>query len=284
MISTIIQIHWNINPEIFRVGDFALRYYSVMFILAFLFCYILLSKVFMSENQSVDLLNKLSVYIFIGTIAGARLGHCLFYEFGYYRSHLLEIILPFRFSNGHFELTGYQGLASHGGAIGILIAVWLFSRKYKIKMIWILDRLAIVVPLACFFVRTGNFFNSEIIGKPSDVPWAVVFERVDSLPRHPAMLYEAIGYLIIFFVLFRVYKKNANHLKPGFLLGTFLVLLFCVRFFTEFFKENQETFEQNLPFNMGQLLSIPFIIAGLWLSLENINQQKMILPDNIIYK
>jgi phosphatidylglycerol:prolipoprotein diacylglycerol transferase len=261
MSYTINQIHWNVNPEIFRIGSFALRYYSIMFMLAFASSYLVLSKIFIQENINGKLLNRLSVYIFLGTIAGARLGHCLFYEFDYYKSHLLEIILPFRFSNGHFELTGYQGLASHGGAI----AVWLFSRRYKIKIIWLLDRLAIIIPLAAFFIRTGNFFNSEIIGKPADVPWAVVFERVDNLPRHPAMLYEALCYLIIFFVLLMFYKKKIYQLKPGFLFGIFLVLLFSVRFFTEFFKENQETFENNLPFNMGQLLSIPFIIAGLWL-------------------
>ncbi len=276
MNNTIIQIHWNISPEIFRIGGFALRYYSVMFIMAFVCSYLLLSKIFLRENKDIDLLNHLTLYVFLGTFIGARLGHCFFYEWNYFKTKPWEIILPFHIQNGHFELTGYQGLASHGGAIGILIAVWLYARKYKVNIFWLLDRLVIVIALSGFFVRTGNFFNSEIIGKPTDVPWAIIFERVDDLPRHPSMLYEAFCYLIIFFVLIGLYKTKAYQLKPGFLFGIFLVLLFSVRFFIEFTKENQEVFENKLPLNMGQLLSIPFIIAGFWLIIrrnKKINSQ-----------
>jgi len=265
MNNTILQIYWNTNPEIFRIGGFALRYYSIMFILAFVCSYILLAKIFLKENKDIALLNHLTLYIFLGTLLGARLGHCFFYEWDYYKTKPWEIILPFHIQNGHFELTGYQGLASHGAAIGILIAVWLYQRKYKVNIFWLLDRLSIVIALSGFFIRAGNFFNSEIIGKPTDVPWAIVFERVDDLPRHPSMLYEALCYLIIFFVLISLYKKKIHQLTPGFLFGIFLVLLFSVRFFIEFTKENQEAFESGLILNMGQLLSIPFTIAGILL-------------------
>jgi len=265
MNNIIIQIQWNVNPEIFRIDGFALRYYSIMFILAFLCSYLLLSKIFLQENKSIALLNHLALYIFLGTLLGARLGHCFFYEWDYYKTKPWEIILPFHIQNGHFELTGYQGLASHGAAIGILTAVWLYQRKYKVDIFWLLDRLSIAIALSGFFIRTGNFFNSEIIGKPTDLPWAVVFKRVDDLSRHPSMLYEAFCYLIIFFVLISIYKKKIHQLAPGFLFGIFLVLLFSARFFIEFTKENQETFENGLFLNMGQLLSIPFIIAGFFL-------------------
>jgi len=261
----ILYISWNVNPEIFRIGGFALRYYSVMFVFAFFFSYMLLSKIYKKENISLSLLNKLSVYIFIGTIAGARLGHTLFYEFGYYKNHLLEIILPFSITNGKFELTGYQGLASHGGAIGIIATVVLYCRKYKQSFLWIMDRLGIVVALSGFFIRLGNLLNSEIIGKPSNVSWAFVFERVDMVPRHPAQLYEAILYLIIFGILWFLYKNKAQKLSDGFMFGCFLIMLFTARFLIEFVKEDQEAFESRLIFNMGQILSIPFVLIGVYL-------------------
>ena len=260
----LLYINWDINPEIFRIGGFALRYYSLLFALAFIFSYFLLSNIYKKENVSIHLLSKLAIFIIVGTILGARLGHTLFYEFGYYKHHLLEIILPFRISNGKFELTGYQGLASHGGAIGIIIAVAWYCRKYKQSFLWIMDKLGIVVALSAFFIRLGNLFNSEIIGKPTDVSWAFVFQKVDLLPRHPAQLYEAIAYLFLFFFLLALYKKR-NHFKDGFLFGCFLVLLFSIRFLIEFIKENQEAFESTLAINMGQILSIPFIIAGIYL-------------------
>ena len=260
-----LYITWNVDPEIFRIGGFALRYYSVMFLFAFLFSYLLLSKIYKKENRSLSLLTKLSIFIFIGTIAGARLGHTLFYEFGYYKQHLPEIILPFRITNGRFELTGYQGLASHGGAIGIIIAVLWYCRKYKQPFLWIMDRLGIVVALSAFFIRMGNLFNSEIIGKPTDLPWAFIFEKVDLVHRHPAQVYEALCYLVIFFVLWFLYKSQVQKFKPGFLFGCFLTLLFTTRFLIEFIKEGQEDFESTLTINMGQILSIPFILMGMYL-------------------
>lgn len=260
-----LYINWNIDPEIFRIGDFALRYYSVMFVFAFVLSYLLLSKIYKKENKPQQLLHSLSIYIFIATLVGARLGHTLFYEFGYYKDHLLEIILPFKITNGKFEFTGYQGLASHGGAIGILVAVALYCRKYKQSMLWVLDRLGIVVALSGFFIRLGNLFNSEIIGKPTTVPWAFIFEKVDPIPRHPAQLYESILYLIIFIALWLLYKNAVNKYKSGFLFGCFLIMLFSVRFLVEFTKENQEAFENTMAINMGQILSIPFILLGVYL-------------------
>ncbi|TDS17194.1 prolipoprotein diacylglyceryl transferase [Sphingobacterium paludis] len=257
-------IHWNIDPVIFEIGSFGLRYYALCFLAAFLVSYVLMLQIFRREGKTQELLDQLSIYIFLGTLIGARLGHCLFYEFDYYMQHPLEMILPFRFNNGNFELTGFQGLASHGGALGILTALILFSRKTKTDFLWVTDRLVLVVPLAGALVRIGNFFNSEIVGLPSDLPWAVVFERNDLIPRHPAQLYEAIAYVILFIILWSMYQKNSKP-KPGYLFGIFLVLLFGARFFLEFFKENQEAFEEGMKFNMGQLLSIPFMIGGLYL-------------------
>lgn len=235
-----------------------------MFAAAFLFSYLVLSKIYKHENVSVHLLDKLSIFIILGTLIGARLGQVFFYEFGYYKHYLLEIVLPFSINKGNFEWTGYQGLASHGGAIGILIALGWYCKKYKQPFLWVIDRLVIVVALSGFFIRIGNLFNSEIIGKQTNVFWAFIFERVDFIPRHPAQLYEAICYLIIFFLLWNIYKKRGIHLKKGSLFGLFLILVFSVRFLIEFLKENQEVFENALPINMGQILSIPFILVGLY--------------------
>ena len=261
----VLFIRWNIDPEIFRIGKFALRYYSLMFVLAFVCSYLIMQKIFKQEELPPGLLGKFAIYIFMGTIIGARLGDCLFYDWDYYQHHLLEIILPFRWDNGHFAITGYQGLASHGGAIGILLSVFLYTRKYKMDFLWLLDRLVIVVALSGFFIRTGNLFNSEIIGKPASVPWAFIFERVDGIPRHPTQIYEALSYLVIFFILWYIYKTRYKFLKKGYIFGLFLILLFSIRFLVEFLKEDQEPFEKNLPLNMGQLLSIPFILLGIFL-------------------
>lgn len=257
-----LSVDWNLNPEIFRVGGFALRYYSVMFVLAFGCSYYIISYIFKKENVSLDLLQKLFIYVFIGTLIGARLGHTLFYEFAYYKNHLLGIVLPFKIINGSFEWTGYEGLASHGGAIGILIALYFYCKKYKQPFLWVTDRLVIVVALAGFFIRLGNLFNSEIIGTPTNAAWAFVFQKVDAIPRHPAQLYEALLYLITFFVLWIVYKKKTY--SKGFLFGLFLVMVFSFRFIVEFVKEKQEAFENTWTINLGQVLSIPFVLIGIY--------------------
>jgi len=265
MIDTLLAaIHWDIRPEIFSIGSFELRYYTLCFLLAFISSYVLMLRIFKRENKPQELLDQLSIYIFLGTLLGARLGHCLFYEFDYYKDHLLEMLLPFTYVNGEFKLTGFHGLASHGGALGILVGLFLFCRKTKTNFLWITDRLVVVIPLAGAFVRVGNFFNSEIIGLPSDLPWAVVFEQIDQIPRHPAQLYEAACYVLIFILLWNIYHRKAT-LKPGLIFGVFLILLFGARFGLEFVKENQEAFEEGMKFNMGQLLSVPFIALGCYL-------------------
>lgn len=261
--QALLYIFWNIDPEIFRIGGFSLRYYGLFFVLAFVGSYLLLQWIFKKEGISPGLLSPLSLYVFLGTLIGARLGHTLFYEFGYYKHHFLEIILPLKINGNGFEFTGYQGLASHGGAIGILIAVLLYCKKYHQSVLWLLDRLVIVVALSAFFIRLGNLFNSEIIGMPTDAPWAFVFERIDLIPRHPAQLYEAILYLLIFFILWMQYRLKGLLFKEGFLFGYFLMLLFSVRFFIEFLKEDQVAFESGMILNMGQYLSLPFIALGM---------------------
>lgn len=261
--SSLLYINWNIDPEIFKIGGFALRYYSIMFVLAFGIGYWIMLSIYKRENVPEKSLEALLIYVFLGTLIGARLGHTLFYEFGYFKNHPLEIIFPFRISKEHgFELTGYRGLASHGGAIGILIAVALYSRKYKQSFLWVLDRLVITVALGGFFIRIGNLFNSEIVGTPTAILWAFVFERVDRIPRHPAQLYEAILYLLIFFFLWWFYKIKEGHFQNGLLLGYFLAFVFIARFIVEFVKEDQEAFEQGWLINLGQILSIPFILLG----------------------
>lgn len=262
--TSLAAIYWDISPVLFSIGSFELRYYTLCFLLAFVMSYIIMLRIFKKENKSQELLDQLSIYIFVGTLLGARLGHCLFYEFDYYKDHLLEMILPFRQINGEWTLTGFHGLASHGGAIGILTGLYLFCRKTKTNFIWLADRLVIVVAIAGAFVRFGNFFNSEIIGLPSDLPWAVIFAHIDEIPRHPAQLYEAFSYLLICLILWNIYNRSKT-LKPGFLFGIFFIMLFGVRFLVEFLKENQEAFEDTMSYNMGQLLSLPFVAIGIGL-------------------
>lgn len=259
-----LYIHWNASPVIVQLGIFSLRYYSVFFAGGVLYAYWFLQRVFSQGEVSGEAFGKLTVYILVGTVAGARLGHCLFYEPGFYLSHPWEIVLPWQGVpwTASFRLTGYQGLASHGAALGIAIGAYLFSKKEGFRLLWILDRLCLAVPVAGALVRLGNLMNSEIIGSPSRVPWAFIFERVDPLPRHPAQLYEALGYLLLFFVLRRLYRKGAARRREGILFGWFLTGLFLIRFVVEFFKADQEPFEHKLPLDMGQLLSIPFMVAG----------------------
>src|SRR5690606_33996293 len=210
--NTINAISWDINPIFVSFLGYELRYYTLCFLLAFVLSYVLMLKMFNREHKPQELLDQLSIDIFLGTLLGARLGHCLFYEFDYYKDHPFEMLLPFRVENGSFHFTGFQGLASHGGAIGILTGMYLFARKTKTDFIWLADRLVIVVAIAGACVRFGNFFNSEIIGLPvvADLPWAVIFAKVDELPRHPAQLYEALAYILIFVGLWTFYQRSTT--------------------------------------------------------------------------
>ena len=222
-------INWDISPEIFNLGGISIRYYGLLFALAFVLGYRVEEKMFKAEGLPMAWLDKLWLYVAIATIIGARLGHCIFYDWAYYSQHPLEMILPVRFVP-EFKFTGYQGLASHGAAIGIIAGLWYYSRKVSKKSIfWILDRAVIPIALAGFFIRMGNLMNSEIIGLPTDVPWG--FRFVNSgmenpeLPRHPAQLYEAVCYLVSFFVLMYLYWRTDVKKRMGFIFGAFLILI-----------------------------------------------------------
>ena len=262
-------INWDISPEIFNLGGISIRYYGLLFAVAFILGYKVEEKMFKSEGLPMAWLDKLWLYVAIATIVGARLGHCIFYDWAYYSQHPLEMILPVRFSP-EFKFTFYQGLASHGAAIGIIAGLWYYSRKVSKKSIfWILDRAVIPIALAGFFIRTGNLMNSEIVGLPTNMPWGFRFMNSDlpnpELPRHPAQLYEAICYLFSFFVLMYLYWRTNVKKKMGFIFGAFLILIFSARFIIEFVKEVQEPWEAGMALNMGQILSIPFILAGIFM-------------------
>ncbi|MHC1708479.1 MAG: prolipoprotein diacylglyceryl transferase [Bacteroidales bacterium] len=249
-------INWNVDPEIFRIGSVAVRWYGLFFALSFYFGYLIMARIFKKEDIPVKTLDLLSIYMIVGTVVGARLGHCLFYQPDYYLPNPLEILKIWE-----------GGLASHGAAIAIPIALYLFARKAKLSWLWSLDRIVIVVALAGFMIRMGNLMNSEIYGHATNLPWGFVFVRADLLliPRHPTQIYEALTYLLIFIFLVFLYIKKGKTLKEGLLFGYFLVLLFSMRFIFEFLKEPQVDFENNMLLNMGQLLSIPFILIGAYI-------------------
>lgn len=355
---------WNVKPQLLDFGRFEIRYYSLLFALGFITGYIILLRIFKKQGLTVELLDRLTIYMVVSTIIGARLGHCLFYEFDYYIQHPLEIILPWRGTVGEdFEFTGFQGLASHGAAIGILIGIFLFARKTKSSYLWTMDMIVMVTALAGCFIRLGNLMNSEIYGNPTQsnygfvythdltrlltekykgtiqsvsydkmkapplqdqagVPMQIKIEflrqikdenrvrqfadgnllvdlarydfddnvfllrndsltyqvekkdkrlllmaQIGGLPRHPSQIYEAASYLFIFLLLLYLFYAYNKRLRDGFIFGVFLFLVFIARFFIEFIKQNQETFEDTMSLNMGQVLSIPFVIAGLALIL-----------------
>jgi phosphatidylglycerol---prolipoprotein diacylglyceryl transferase len=282
-------IEWNVKPQIVDLGFIELRWYSLLFLLGFVASYYILTKVFKKEGIPIELLDKLTIYMVVCTIIGARVGHCLFYEPEIYFRHPLKIILPFEGTIGKdFHFTGYQGLASHGGTLGIIIGMYFYARNVKKPYLWVLDRLGIVGALAGFFIRMGNLFNSEIYGHPTSMPWGFKFMRealygtpVDQIvPKHPTQIYEALCYLIIFGILITIYYKKYPKINQGFLIGLFLILLFSVRFFIEFFKENQVDFEKTLPINMGQILSIPFILAGIYLVYRSFKNPQVFKSTN----
>ena len=257
-------INWNVDPEIFWITEtFPLKYYGLLFITGLLLSFYIAKRIYEKENIPFKRLEKLSTYIFFGILLGARLGHCLFYEPAYYFQNPLEIFLPIKKIGESYQFIGFQGLASHGGTIGVLIAIGLYCKKYKTSFLWVLDRIAIVAPITAAFIRFGNFMNSEIYGKPTNGNWGIVFQKDDLIPRHPTQLYEAFSYLLIFVIVISVYKHRSREKPNGFILGVLLILLFLARFIIEFFKENQVGFENDMTINMGQILSLPFILLGL---------------------
>lgn len=259
-------VYWDVDPVIFWLTDtFPLKYYGFLFVTGLLLGYLIVKNIYKKEDIPLEQLDSLLTFIVLGTIIGARLGHCLFYQPDYFLDHPLEIILPIQKINGAYKFIGYQGLASHGGAIGVLIAIMIYCRKYKFNLLWILDKVAIAIPVTGAFIRFGNFMNSEIYGKPTNGNWGVVFVQDDLIPRHPTQLYEAFSYLLIALALFIIYNKTQISKTKGIMFGFFLIFLFSARFVIEFFKENQVGFENSMILNMGQLLSIPFVLSGVLL-------------------
>lgn len=278
MNSQLLYIIWNPSEVAFRLGPVAVRWYGLCWLLGIVAALIIMRKLYKDQKIDDNLFDLLFVYSFIGILVGARLGHCLFYEPDYFLSsgrHIIEMLLPIRFDAlGDWHYTGYAGLASHGGMIGITTALWLYSRKARLSFVSIVDMIGIVGPLTGAFIRLGNLMNSEIIGRITDLPWAFVFEQVDSLPRHPGQLYEAIAYLCIFLLLWGIYRRKQQWVGTGFFIGLTLTLVFTARFCIEFVKEVQVDFESGMTFDMGQLLSLPFIVLGLWFIFRSKNHLK----------
>ena len=257
-------INWNLDPVIYWITDsFPLKYYGLLFAIGILLAHYVAKRIYIKENIPIENLEKLFIYVVVGIVLGARLGHCFFYEPSYYFKNPLEILLPIKKIGDAYKFIGFQGLASHGGGIGTLIAIGIYCKKYKTNYLWVLDKIAIATPIVAVFIRLGNFMNSEIYGKPTNGNWGVIFQRDDLIPRHPTQLYEAFSYLLIFGILMFIYKKTAKEKSNGLIFGVLLVLVFSARFIIEFFKENQVGFEDGMTINMGQILSIPFIIVGL---------------------
>ena len=269
----LLSINWNPEPELFNLfGHLPLRYYGLLWGIGILLACIIVQREYRDRKISDEKFSPLFFYCVIGITLGARLGHCLFYQPEYFLNHLWEMILPVKFlPNGEWQWIGYRGLASHGGTLGLIIALWLYCRKTKLHYMDVLDMIAVATPITACCIRLANLMNSEIIGKPTDVPWAFVFERVDMLPRHPAQLYEAIAYFIFFLGMAYLYnlgqkkqRTSSPYYHRGFFFGLCLTEIFTFRFFIEFLKENQVDFEDGMALNMGQWLSIPFILIGIY--------------------
>lgn len=277
-------IDWQPSIEAFSIGSFSVRWYSLLWCIGLLLAYLIVQRLYKQQKIEEEKFEPLFFYCFIGVLVGARLGHCLFYEPDYYLTSMkgfTEMLIPFhQLSDGTWKFTGYEGLASHGGTIGLIIAMMLYWKKMKLKPWVVMDNIAIAVPMTACCIRLGNLMNSEIIGNPTDVAWAFIFHSRESLvngeltPRHPAQLYEAIAYFIIFFVGAFIYWRwyKTQNMRPtsaiavgtGFYFGFCLATIFTFRFFIEFLKKEQVSFEQGMPLDMGQLLSIPFILLGCW--------------------
>lgn len=267
---SLLFINW--NPSL-TIGPF--RWYSLCWLIGLALAYFVVRKLYKEQKIKDEYFDPLFIYCFLGILIGARLGHCLFYQPDYFLTSgkgLIEMFLPIHFlADGGWKFTGYEGLASHGGTLGLMIALWLYVKRTKLSIWTVLDNIAIATGTTACFIRLGNLMNSEIIGKVTDVPWAFVFERVDLMPRHPGQLYEAIAYGILFVIMWTIYKRSSQHPSPntqhpkvgsGWYFGFCLTYIFTFRFFIEYTKEIQESFEEALPIDMGQILSIPFIIIG----------------------
>ncbi len=267
MINFLSFIHWNVNPEIFQLGSFSVRWYGLLFASGFLIGYYIGEKMLKSENVPQKWIDSAFFYIIIATIVGARLGHVIFYGWDYYSQNPAEIIKVW-----------HGGLSSHGGTLGILIAIIIYSKVVtKRSMLWILDRIVVPTALVAMFIRLGNLMNSEIYGVQTSLPWGFIFERNgETVAKHPTQLYEALSYLVSFVILTYMYWKTRAKYKEGLIFGLFFMFIFGARFFIEFIKEVQEDFEVGMVLNMGQWLSIPFVLGGLFLVVRALK-----LPEKI---
>lgn len=267
MINLLNFIHWNVSPEIFNLGPLSIRWYGLLFASGFLIGYYIGERMFRSEGVPQKWIDSLFFYIIIATIVGARLGHVFFYGWDYYSQNPGEIIKVW-----------HGGLASHGGALGIIVAMLIYSKNVtKRNVLWTIDRIVVPTALVAAFIRTGNLMNSEIYGVQTSLPWGVIFERNgEMVPKHPTQIYEALAYLIAFGVLMYLYWRTNSKNKEGLLTGAFFIFIFSSRFFIEFIKEDQEAFEAGMALNMGQWLSIPFVLLGIFLVIRAIK-----LPEKI---
>ena len=270
MMNLLNYILWDPNLVAFKLGPFSIRWYGLMWVIGLVVAYLLVQRLYKEQKIKDEYFDPLAFYCFFGILIGARLGHCLFYEPDYFLTSskgIIEMILPIRFGDDGswlgqtfgFHVIGYAGLASHGGTLGLMIALWMYVRRTKLSIWTVLDNIAIATGSTACCIRLGNLMNSEIIGKITDVPWAFIFEKVDAVPRHPGQLYEAIAYAILFVIMWTLHKKKPG---TGWYFGFCLTYIFTFRFFIEYTKEVQEAFEASLPIDMGQILSIPFIILG----------------------
>lgn len=263
----LLYIVWNPSEVMFHIGSFGIRWYSMCWLMGLLLGYLLMHRLYKEQKIAEEKFEPLFLYIFVSVLIGARLGHCLFYQPDYFLSswdHFVEMIIPMRhLADGSWKFVGYEGLSSHGGVIGMLIAIWLYSRNTKVPVWVVLDNMGICSCITATFIRLGNLMNSEIIGKVTDVPWAFIFQRVDQYPRHPGQLYEALSYALFFFIIYAVYRRKRKKVGTGYFFGLCIALVFVARFLIEYTKDIQVDFESGMLLDMGQLLSIPFIILGI---------------------
>jgi prolipoprotein diacylglyceryl transferase len=268
MYNHLNYILWNPDVEAFHLFGFSVRWYSLCWLIGLVLAYFIVQRLYKQQKIKDELFDPLFLYCFFGILLGARLGHCLFYQPEYYLTswqHFIEMIVPIHYlPAGGWKFVGYEGLASHGGTIGLIVALYLYYRRTRLNLWQVLDNIAIATPITACFIRLGNLMNSEIIGKVTDVPWAFIFERVDKMPRHPGQLYEAIAYFVFFFVGLWLYRKHPQRVGTGFFFGLCLTLIFTFRFFIEYTKDIQVDFESGMPLNMGQILSLPFIAIGIY--------------------
>ncbi|UPS44549.1 prolipoprotein diacylglyceryl transferase [Prevotella sp. E15-22] len=275
-------ITWNPSLEVFSIGAFSMRWYSLMWLIGLALAYLMVRWLYKKQGIANEKFEPLFIYCFMGILVGARLGHCIFYQPDYFLTSwkgVIEMLLPIKIdAMGGWHMIGYQGLASHGGTLGLIITLLLYVRRFKVPVWTVLDNIAIATGITACCIRIGNLMNSEIVGKITDesLPWAFWFVQNDGpqnvVLRHPGQLYEAIAYALLFALMFWLYKKMPQRVGTGFYFGLCLAYIFTFRFFIEYFKEVQEAFEEGLPFDMGQILSIPFIIIGVYCMVKGLKK------------